>query len=130
MELTLSREKAYVAVKVCVSEGRQDAENRELQVMQELASGHPSSEHVLRILDNFDEEGPNGIHKCLVLELLGPSVSDTIDARFSDGRLPGNIAKSIAKQALWGLDTLHQQKIGHGGKSFQSPLILEAIILT
>ncbi|KAA8641520.1 uncharacterized protein ATNIH1004_011656 [Aspergillus tanneri] len=66
------------------------------------------------MLDSFNLEGPNGAHKCLVFELLGPSVPDIIDARFPDGRLPGKLAKAIAKQALFGLDTLHQQKIGHG----------------
>lgn len=68
------------------------------------------------ILDDFELEGPNGAHKCHVFDLLGPSIADIIDARFPDGRLPGNLAKSIAKQALIGLDALHQQNICHGGE--------------
>lgn len=71
------------------------------------------------MIDDFNLEGPNGTHHCLVLELLGPSVSDVTDARFPDGRLPGKLAKTIAKQALSGLDLLHHQKIGHGGESYQ-----------
>jgi hypothetical protein len=51
------------------------------------------------ILDDFQLEGPNGTHKCLVSDMLGPSVKDIIDARFPDGRLPGKLAKSIAKQS-------------------------------
>ncbi|KAJ5550785.1 hypothetical protein N7461_005483 [Penicillium sp. DV-2018c] len=66
------------------------------------------------MLDDFDLKGPNGSHKCLVYELLGPSVPDIIDAKFPDGRLPGKLAKTIAKQCLIGLDSLHQRKIGHG----------------
>ena len=62
------------------------------------------------MFDAFDIEGPNGRHECLVLELLGPSVVDTVE------RLSGKVAKSIAKQALSGLDALHRQGIGHGGK--------------
>ncbi|EKV15731.1 hypothetical protein PDIP_39370 [Penicillium digitatum Pd1] len=69
------------------------------------------------MLDDFDLKGSNGSHKCLVYELLGPNVPDIIDANFSDGRLPGKLAKIIAKQCLIGLDSLHQRKIGHGGKS-------------
>lgn len=87
---------------------------RELQTMKELASYHP---HTVQLLDNFDLKGPNGSHKCLVYELLGPNVPDTIDTRFPDGRLPGKLAKVIAKQCLIGLDGLHQRTIGHGGKS-------------
>ncbi|KAE9962257.1 hypothetical protein BLS_000588, partial [Venturia inaequalis] len=50
----------------------------------------------------------------IVLEVLGPSVPDLLDARCHGERLPGKLAKAIAKQALLGLDYLHQQKIGHG----------------
>ncbi|KAI9679435.1 MAG: hypothetical protein M1817_005457 [Caeruleum heppii] len=66
------------------------------------------------MLDHFKLDGPNGTHDCLVLELLGPSVTDLLEARFRGERLPAKLAKSIAKQALLGLDCLHQQKIAHG----------------
>lgn len=91
---------------------------QELQIMKKLASRHLCLKHTVHMLDNFDLEGPNGCHKCLVYELLGPDIPDTIDAHFSDGRLPGKLAKAIAKQSLIGLDSLHQQNIGHGGRSF------------
>ncbi|GES57037.1 kinase-like protein [Aspergillus terreus] len=68
----------------------------------------------MHLLDDFELEGPNGTHRCLVSELLGPSVPDLIDARFSDERMPGKLAKAIAKQALLGLDFLHDQNIAHG----------------
>jgi serine/threonine-protein kinase SRPK3 len=85
--------------------------------MKELASHHPCPKHTVQMLDDFDLNGPNGSHKCLVYELLGPNVLGTIHAHFPDGRLPGKLAKGIAKQCLIGLDSLHQRKIGHGGKS-------------
>jgi serine/threonine-protein kinase SRPK3 len=68
------------------------------------------------MLDHFKLDGPNGTHSCVVLELLGPSVPDLLDARFRDDRLPGKLAKNIATQAILGLDYLHQQKFGHGGE--------------
>ncbi|KAH8689916.1 kinase-like domain-containing protein [Talaromyces proteolyticus] len=107
-------DETYVAIKFSVSESENDRGNREVRVMKKLASIHPSPQHVMCILDDFELEGPNGTHKCLVFELLGPSVTDVTDAHFPDGRLPGKLAKSVAKQAFIGLDTLHQQKIGHG----------------
>lgn len=88
--------------------------------MKELASHHPRPKHTVHMLDDFDLIGPNGSHKCLVYELLGPNIPDTIDAHFPEGRLPGKLAKVIAKQCLIGLDSLHQQNIGHGGKSISS----------
>lgn len=87
--------------------------------MKELTTIHPRPRHVMHMVDDFDLEGPNGTHHCLILEPLGSSVPDTIDARFPDGRLPGNLAKAIAKQVLSGLDLLHHQIIGHGGGSYQ-----------
>ena len=69
----------------------------------------------MQMLDYFQLNGPNGTHDCIVIELLGPSVSDLLDARFGGERLPGKLAKKIAEQALLGLDYLHEQQIGHGG---------------
>lgn len=102
-------------MKVCVAEREHDRETRELQTMKELASHPPSPTHVVQLLDDFDLMGPNGFHKCLVYELLGPNIPDVVDAHFSGGRLPGKLAKIIAKQSLSGLNDLHQRNIGHGG---------------
>lgn len=70
------------------------------------------------MLDDFDLRGPNGSHKCLIYELLGPTIPDIVEMYFPDGRLPGKFAKVLAKQSLIGLDILHQQNIGHGGRLF------------
>ncbi|QQK42274.1 protein kinase [Penicillium digitatum] len=108
------REQTYVAVKISVAETEYNGDTRELQTLKVLASHHPRPKHTVHMLDDFDLKGSNGSHKCLVYELLGPNVPDIIDANFSDGRLPGKLAKIIAKQCLIGLDSLHQRKIGHG----------------
>lgn len=110
-----------------ISERRDSEINRELDVMKKLASIQRSPQHFIRMLDDFNLEGPNGTHKCLVFELLGPNIPDMIDARFPDGRLPAQLAKAIAKQALFGLDILHQQNIGHGGKSCLHIYLLASI---
>lgn len=102
-------------MKICVSETGYNSMVRELNVLKELASRSDYSQYIMRLIDNFQLDGPNGTHCCLVFELLGPSVPDMIDMHFSDGRLPGALAKAITKQALLGLDFLHQQKIAHGG---------------
>lgn len=68
------------------------------------------------MLDHFTLGGPNGSHECLVLELVGPSVSDAIEFYCNIHRLPVKVAKSFAKQALRGLDFLVANDIAHGGK--------------
>lgn len=96
--------------------------------MKKLASIHPNPQHLMRMFDHFDLEGPNGIHKCFSLELLGPSVPDMAE-RYRDNRLPGGVAKAIAKQALSGLDALHQQKIAHGGELLALLMLEEALLI-
>ncbi|KAI0140538.1 kinase-like domain-containing protein [Xylariaceae sp. FL1272] len=107
----------YVAVKISVSERQPGAEDRQLQVMRAIAasySRHPGAASVMKMLDHFKLDGPNGTHQCMVFELLGPSVSDVLDVRFVDGRLPAALAKKVARQTLLALDYLHQHGIGHG----------------
>jgi hypothetical protein len=77
--LPFHREQTYVAVKISVAEAGA-GEMRELHIMQDLASQHPHPKHMAHMLDDFHLKGPNGSHKCLVYELLGPNVPDMIDA--------------------------------------------------
>jgi serine/threonine-protein kinase SRPK3 len=86
--------------------------------LRRLAAKHldqPGYQHLMTMQDSFQISGPNGTHECLVLELLGPSVADLLDAHSGIERLPGTLAKTIAKQALFGLCVLHELKIAHAG---------------
>lgn len=76
----------------------------------------PGSQHIVRLLDDFSHVGPNGVHTCVVLELLGPNIPAVIEAQFADARLPGAIAKRTCKEVLLALAFLHEHRIGHGGK--------------
>ena len=103
-------------MKIAVSEP--DYQNRETAVLRTLAAKQvhqPGYRHLMTMQDSFQISGPNGTHECLVLELLGPSVADLLDAHSGIERLPGALAKTIAKQALLGLCVLHELKIAHAG---------------
>lgn len=118
-----AREGRYVAIKISVSE--REGRNRELVDLRAIRSVLPESPHLMQMLDHFEGKGPNGSHDCLVLELLGSSVSDLVEKRFLDVRLPGKLAKSIARQALLGVNLLHQQRIAHGGKLVSAHLSVD-----
>ncbi|KAF2628840.1 kinase-like protein [Macroventuria anomochaeta] len=108
------RARTYVAVKISIS--GQERSNREFTVLRALAAAHfdhPGGQHVMTMQDHFQLNGPNGTHDCFVLELLGPSVADYLDAHFDNERLPGKLARKIAKQTLLGLSYIHEQGIGH-----------------
>lgn len=107
----------YVAIKISVSEPQ--GQNRESTVLQTLATAahanQPGYQYLMMMKDFFEISGPNGRHECLVLELLGPSVADYLDARSLDERLPGEMAKRVVKQTLLGLAALHERGIAHAG---------------
>ncbi|KAM0191956.1 hypothetical protein ACHAPI_008676 [Fusarium lateritium] len=94
------KEDRYVAVKIKMSEDKGSGELDILRVLSTLPMNHPGSPHVNRMLDYFTLFGPNGSHDCLVLELVGPNVANTVDLRCKDDRLPGKLAKSFALQTL------------------------------
>lgn len=105
-------------MKVSVSEAEGSHETGILQLISSFAADtHTGRENIVQLRDSFWVEGPNGKHQCLVLELLGPSISDIADVYLRDYRLPAQAARSIARQVFEGADFLARLNIGHGGKS-------------
>lgn len=78
--------------------------------------------YITRLLSEFEHTGPNGVHKCLVFEPMGPSVNTMVEElpqfkprmRGMKVRYPLWMAKSILKQSLQGLAFLHRNGIAHG----------------
>lgn len=78
--------------------------------------------HITALLDEFEHSGPNGVHKCLVFEPMGPSVNSMVEElpQFKPRmfgmkvRYPPWMAKSILKQSLEALAFLHRNGIAHG----------------
>lgn len=114
-----------VAVKIGISS--LSSNTRELDILQVLSaqsSKKIGSEHIVQLLDNFWLEGPNGIHNCLILEITGPSIPTLLEAERAGDRLPGKVAKRVAKEVALGLNFLHQNGIGHGGQSIYQHFLL------
>lgn len=85
-------------------------------MLQSLQRDDPMN-HVVRLLDSFIHTGPNGTHRCLVLELLGPNLDYIIRTDYLENDkflLPETILK-IAKQLLEGLAFVHKAGYAHGG---------------
>lgn len=119
----LGRSKDYVALKLLAADASStETESEILKHLPEKVKDHPGKSHVISLLDTFEHRGPNGEHKCLSFEVMGPSVASMIE------RLPRNLlsptapktryptwmAKSILRQTLLGIDFLHQAGIVHG----------------
>ncbi|KAI4716975.1 kinase-like protein [Aureobasidium sp. EXF-10727] len=112
-----SRLSRNVALKIKVASAS-SSDNRESLVLRALSrsglTSESGQEHIMQLLDEFQHNGPNGVHDCLVFELLGPSVASVVERRSVDNRLPGHIAKKACKETCLGLQALHEQGIGHG----------------
>ncbi|ESK87129.1 cmgc srpk protein kinase [Moniliophthora roreri MCA 2997] len=68
---------------------------------------HPGRSHVISFLDHFKHKGPNGIHVCMVFEVLGENLLGLIKRHQTRG-VPIPLVKQIAKQVLLGLDYMHR----------------------
>ena len=62
-------------------------------------------------LDQFQIDGPNGLHFCFVYPVLGPRISCVLK-EFED---PDKDLRNIALQAVQGMACLHRHGICHGG---------------
>ncbi|GKZ95432.1 hypothetical protein AnigIFM59636_009438 [Aspergillus niger] len=112
----------YVALKILVAQLPEST--AELHILRHITETAPTeaARHVTRLLGEFEHHGPNGVHKCLVFEPMGPSVNSMVEElpQFKPRmfgmkvRYPLWMAKSILKQSLDALAFLHRNGIAHG----------------
>ena len=69
---------------------------------------HPGRKHVVSLLDSFNHKGPNGMHVCMVFEVLGENLLGLIK-KWNHRGIPLPLVKQITKQVLLGLDYLHRE---------------------
>jgi serine/threonine protein kinase len=114
----------YYALKVLKAGDDRQGPN-ELKVRQRLGESSTdgeASDSIVRLLDSFEHQGPNGTHLCMILEAMGPSAASMLDKlpcnlplRFRHrSRYPFWMAKRVLHQTLVGLRTLHSKGLAHG----------------
>lgn len=91
---------------------------RELEVLQRLSSVTPN-DHCAKLLTQFVHPGfdDDEEHLCLVTELFGSSIQDTLEAH-QDGFIPVPAVKRILRHVLRGIADLHMCGIAHTGIFF------------
>ncbi|KAF8962533.1 kinase-like domain-containing protein [Flammula alnicola] len=73
--------------------------------------------NIQTVEDHFTENGPNGSHLCLVSQLAGPSIlsmSDCPGRVIGSRRLRGDLARKVAKQAVYAVELMHTAGFVHG----------------
>ncbi|CAH2275744.1 SRSF kinase 2 isoform X5 [Pelobates cultripes] len=109
--------KRFVAMKVVKSAQHYTEtaldEIKLLRCVRESDPGDPNKDMVVQLIDDFKISGMNGIHVCMVFEVLGHHLLKWIIKSNYQG-LPIRCVKSIIRQVLQGLDYLHSKcKIIH-----------------
>jgi hypothetical protein len=74
---------------------------------------HPGEDFVMDVIAAFWINGPNGSHKCILSNVLGPRVSGV---RSVYGRLPPAVVRKIIPQIAKGVSYLHSIGVVHGSK--------------
>jgi serine/threonine-protein kinase SRPK3 len=105
-----TQSKGYVAVKVHTA----DVSSEKLPDLRliDFDQSAPGVEYINIPRDHFSQEGPNGIHHCLVFVLLGPCVSPNLWITLDN---PGRTLRKMCQQTAQGLNFLHQNGLCHGG---------------
>ncbi|XP_010626330.1 SRSF protein kinase 3 isoform X2 [Fukomys damarensis] len=109
--------KRFVALKVVKSAGHYTEtavdEIKLLKCVRDSDPSDPKRETIVQLIDDFRISGVNGVHVCMVLEVLGHQLLKWIIKSNYQG-LPVPCVKSIMRQVLHGLDYLHTKcKIIH-----------------
>ncbi|KIH90538.1 hypothetical protein SPBR_00574 [Sporothrix brasiliensis 5110] len=100
----------YVAVKVMVADVA--PETVPDLALARFDRSAPGAEHIAIPLDAFSIEGPNGVHQCLVLPVLGPCVSPELWLRMKQD--PGPVLRDMAQQTAKAMQFLHKNGLCHG----------------
>lgn len=96
----------------------------ELAMLEQLATAgeeDSNSRHITKLLGHFKLEGPNGVHQCLVLEVMASTAASLVEELPENRpmrlgktqRYPKWMAKKLLLHALRGLAFLHQNGIVH-----------------
>ncbi|KAM8793681.1 SRSF protein kinase 3 [Eudromia elegans] len=104
------RQKRFVALKVVKSAPHYTEtaldEIKLLKCVRDSDPSDPNRDNIVQLIDDFKVSGVNGVHVCMVLEVLGHQLLRWI-VRSNYQGLPLPCVKSIVRQVLEGLHYLH-----------------------
>ncbi|GJJ06229.1 hypothetical protein Clacol_000419 [Clathrus columnatus] len=120
--------KQYSSLKILAAEvSDSHSEIAVIPHLQQHATGS-GKEYVVEVFDVFQHTGPNGLHHCVVMEVLGPPISSDIEEIYPNEVFPIEVAKRISAQIAHGLAYIHTAGIVHGDLHMSNVLFHSPII--
>lgn len=108
----------YYAMKVlkaeCYDSETPVYEREILTHLRDANPHHAGYGSVCHLLDDFEHDGPNGRHVCLVFELMGETLQ-SYNEWFDRCRIPSELVKKICEQLLLALWYAHANGVIHTG---------------
>ncbi|KAG6888276.1 hypothetical protein C0992_008957 [Termitomyces sp. T32_za158] len=115
----------FVAMKfIIASAATESSETRILHHIRAAGHQHPGRKFVMTLLDDFELESANGRHRCLITEVIGPSVNQ-VRFKAPGNILPTSITRRIASQSAKGLAFLHSCGVVHGEDLHYNNILFE-----
>ncbi|KAI1080595.1 kinase-like domain-containing protein [Whalleya microplaca] len=105
----------YVAIKIGVAEAEYQNESHILRLLVGTDSDTntcPGKAFIPKLLDDFNVQGPNGTHRCLVTTPARMSISDAREASYKRLFKPA-VARAIAAQLVQAVAFLHSRGVVH-----------------
>ncbi|KAL2194993.1 kinase-like domain-containing protein [Corynascus similis CBS 632.67] len=106
----------FVALKILSAESYSgDKPVFEREILTHLRNGNQDLmgyDYICHLLDDFEHEGPNGTHVCLVFELMGETLW-SFGAWFRESRIPYAVMRRFTFQLVLAIDFAHDHDVIH-----------------
>ncbi|KAL6871714.1 kinase-like domain-containing protein [Trichoderma longibrachiatum] len=97
---------------ICYGQGRDTFEKEILVHLRDGDKSHAGYPFVCHLLDDFEHQGPNGTHVCLIFELMGETLR-SFGSLFHENMIPEPVMRKFTIQLLVALDFAHDHNVIH-----------------
>lgn len=103
-----------LTLKVCIIGESKTQEVAISHHIRSIEAEHPGKSYLRVALEDFEVEGPHGLHQCLVFPCLGMTLTNLRDL-FDERALDKTLLQRFLLVIMTALDFMHQAGIVHTG---------------
>lgn len=103
----------------CYGQEKDIYERNILKHLRNGDKGEVGYDFICHLVDDFEHEGPNGTHVCLVFELMGETLA-SFGVWFPDHMIPYPTMRKFTLQLICALGFAHERNVIHTGNLFSN----------